>query len=220
MIKKLLAMLMVLCVMLLCLIACENNTEYAQALTLLQKEKYEEAYELLLSVGDYKDAQDLLAHFYYVPVSISIQHYSAQGDETGTPSVYAFAYNEENLPVQMSYTGSLGEFTNEYVYDENGRLILRVYTSTEYSHTYQTCYDDNGNITKKTTGYYGNAELYSEYFYDENGNVIEEIEYSAYKEEVSRKGSCRYTYSPDGKLIKEERAKAENAWTIEYVYDE
>ena len=220
MIKRLFAVLMTLGIVLIGFVACESNREYAQALVMLKKGEYEEAYELLLSVGEYKDAQELLAHFHYVPVSISYQYYSAQGDETGTPSVYAFSYNEDNLPVQMSYTGSRGEFTNEYVYDENGRLILRVYTSAEDSYTYQTCYDDKGNITKKTTGYYGNAELYSEYFYDENGNVIEEIEYSSFKGEVSRKGACRFTYSTDGKLIKEERVKDEDAWTIEYVYDE
>ena len=220
MIKRLLAVLMTLGIVLLGFVACESNREYAQALMSLKKGEYEEAYELLLSVGEYKDAQELLAHFHYVPVSICVQYYSAQGVETGTPSVYAYSYNEENLPVQMSYTGSRGEFTNEYVYDANGRLILRVYTSAENSYTYQTCYDDKGNITKKTTGYYGNAELYSEYFYDENGNVIEEIEYSLFKGEVSRKGSCRFTYSTDGKLIKEERVKDGNAWAIEYVYDE
>lgn len=218
--KRLLAILMALCIMMLSLVGCESNTEYAKALRLIEQEEYEQAYELLLQVGDYKDAPELLERFCYVPESICAQSYSAEGIEKGTPSQYAFAYSEENLPLQIKGTSSHREITDDYDYDENGRLITHVYTSPDYSCTSYFAYDENGYLIRGTTGFLGQSEIYCEYVYDQNGNVIEMIEYLSDKEGEKRQGAYRYTYSSDSNLIKEEIVRDNKYYTVEYTYDD
>lgn len=216
--KRLLAIILMLSFVMLLFVACESNTEYAKAVKLIKQGKYNEAYELLLTVGDYKDAQELLDQFYYVPTSISIQ-YKAPGSETESKISYIFTYNEENLPVQMQYCGADGETKNEYFYDGNGHLTEYVYTCSEYSLTAHYAYDENGYLIRETAGHNLKGELYYEYSYDKNGNVIEKVEFIANEDGAQRQGSYRFTYSSDGKLIKEEQAQGGNLLTTEYTYD-
>ncbi|MBQ5772940.1 MAG: hypothetical protein IIW07_05540, partial [Clostridia bacterium] len=67
--KRLICMLVLLCLSLLTLAGCQRPSDpYQEAMALLEQGKIEEAYELLLSIGDREDAKKELAHFYTVPV--------------------------------------------------------------------------------------------------------------------------------------------------------
>lgn len=103
----------------------------------------------------------------------------------------------------------------DYTYDEEGKLIQEkgyymVEDNNDYCHTY--AYDDEGNRIK-TTVYFG-GELLGEYLYSANGDLLE------YSNRLHNSGE-RYTYSDDGKLVKETRGSLDAPNNImDYFYDE
>ena len=205
--KKILALLIVLCLLGSCLVAC-NSAKYDDALKLIDEGNYTEAYTLLSELGDYKDAKALLASFYYVPVSGTF----TEGDETLTVE---FLYTEDNLPLRtVERLGDEVMYTADYTYNDNLDLVKIVYGGGEPGEFVYT-YDDERRLIKEEHSY-GDGDAYSyEYTYDEDGNCIRSVFWYS-------DGGCTtdYTYE-DGILLRTvETYEDGEVYTSDLFYDE
>ena len=111
---------------------------------------------------------------------------------------------------------------DEYVYDENGRLIE--HKGDQYSQpereTYE--YDGDGNIVRTVVYYNPSYYDISEFNYDDNGRLISKV-----VRECDNRPECYrynidnydYTYDSDGNLIKVSQID-EGLRSTNYVYDE
>ena len=230
--KKILALLIVLCLLGSCLVAC-NSTKYDDALKLIDEGNYTEAYKLLSELGDYKDAKALLASFYYVPVSGTY----TEGDETLTVE---FFYTAANLPLRtVERLGDEVMYTADYTYDDNLDLVRIVYGGGdpgEYVYTY----DDERRLIKEVHSY-GDGEVYTEeYTYDADGNRIRSVylypgggritdytyENGVLVRTVETYGdgsvyTTDFVYDESGKLVREEFDSRDGlSGTYTYIYDE
>ena len=94
-----------------------EETKYNDALAKIEAGEYEEAYALLLEIGDYKNAQQMLASFRYVPTTLT------HINEEGITSV-VFSYGADNLPLHIDVTTPDGnQHTTDCVYDKNCDLV-------------------------------------------------------------------------------------------------
>ena len=120
-------------------------------------------------------------------------------------------------------TESNYDYSYNWEYDENGRLINEKYSYFDNgkrrdSQELQFEYDGNGNIVKGNK--YGGGGFYGvlEYEYDENRNIIKRTEYDS-------QGIVlwwdEFKYDENRNLIKEENYEYDrlNGW-YEYIYDE
>ena len=186
-----------------------NREQYEEACALIESGNYEEAYALLLTIKDNKDAAKLIECFRYVPVE-SKNTYS-DGFFEGQKIVL----DSNNLPSKVTYTSSDGdEYSVYYLFDSNGNLIkesnniLTRELSTEgWTITYT--YDSNKNLTQEK--YVSGSDWYTyDYTYNPKGILFEEI-YS----NSSGSGEYVYTYNNEGKIIQ----KLYNDYTITIQYD-
>ena len=179
----------------------KTDENYNIALELIEKGDYAEAYAILKQLGDYKDAQERLAKFQFIPINITaitkqndvvIDGYTLDGN---------ISYNKHHLPqcVEMyqSMVGN-GEYdyeeraTTEYIYNTNGKIINK--------------------IRKESDGY---KNMY-DYTYDARGNLIEEV----HTDSVMHRTVTAYTYDIDNNLIKDVRTSYYGSREIwEYKYD-
>ena len=105
------------------LLTSPEDNKYEEALELLEIGEYEKAYALLTSLGKYKDSEEYLSKFYYVPTS---GDHKADG---GTASVEV-TMGSDSLPAKkvLNYFGEI--FVYDYTYDTDGNLIKKIYTSS------------------------------------------------------------------------------------------
>ncbi|MBQ1262573.1 MAG: hypothetical protein IIY01_06550 [Clostridia bacterium] len=197
--KRLICMLVLLCLSLLTLAGCQRPSDpYQEAMALLEQGKIEEAYELLLSIGDREDAKKELAHFYTVPVK-SNSTYTAPSVEL--TQEYSYTYNEKNLPVQILTNGTLsGTQSTTYTYDEKGNLIkeVDVYVN-QSSQINEYVYDAEGRILKKIRIDTNSQQYTDEYTYDSTGKLIALLQTNP-----SGKATAHtYTYDADGNRVGE-----------------
>ena len=205
--KKILALLIVLCLLAPCLVACDS-AKYDDAKALIEEGKYEEAYAILTELGDYKDAKAMLANFYYIPVSGT---YTEDGETLMTE----FFYTAENLPLRaVEKLGAEVAYTADYTYDDNFDLVKIVYGGGEPGEFVYT-YDDERRLIKEEHSY-GDGEFYSyEYTYDEDGNCISSVFW--YPD-----GGCTtdYTYENGILLRTVETYEDGSVYTTDFFYDE
>ncbi len=189
---------------------------YEEATELIDKEKYEDAYLLLQSLGDYKDAEELVKKFRYVLISA----------DTGEDNSYELTLTDNNLPRRFTTKTAYSEDTITCYYDQNGRLIKEVVGELGYQNVIEYTYDENGNLIKeefKTNGFMGTASV-TEYTYDENGNLIKK-EYAHSDRNGETTEIHEYTYDKNGNLIKEEyesiSSGEEDKYTLvsDFTYD-
>ena len=67
---KKIILVLVVCLLSVSLADC-NNTEYKEALSLIESGDYYAAYDILKELGDYKDSKQLLENFRYMPLLCS-----------------------------------------------------------------------------------------------------------------------------------------------------
>jgi YD repeat-containing protein len=205
--KKIVSLIVLACIFLLCLTSC-GGSKYDRALRLIEKGKYEAAYELLEQLGDDEKAQKLKNHFYYLPVA-------CQDDIDGETTEWT--YNENNLPIQMKTVHADGRtILHEFTYDAKGNLTLHTYKAngaTSFSQDYT--YDANNRVARYIyTGASGNTEVY-EYEYDANGNKIRE---SVTYDEKILISEC--VYDSNGNRIKQTYTASNGEITVyEYTFD-
>lgn len=204
----------------------EAEEKYNLAFSLVEEEKYEEAYKLFEELGKYKNANEELKKFYSVLIGIT--------DRDATTSV---ALNENNLPEQLITTIDGRIYTNDYLYDDDGRLIeckskgpyggepsinQFIYNTqgqliTEIINDGNVCennytYDESGNRIKKVQINVDGSEYITEYTYDKNGNVLKIVE---------NRYITEYIYNKDGKVLQETITSSTGYIDVlSYNYDE
>ena len=234
--KKILALLIVLCLLASCLVACDSGARYDDAKALIEEGKYEEAYAILADLGDYKDAKELLANFYYAPVS-------GEYIEDGEALTVEFLYDENNLLIRtVKTTADGGKYIVDYTYDANHDLIKETYSGLDVGEAVYT-YDAERRLIKEA---YVDAKEGSssshEYTYDADGNRLTEVyvdgdgddgytmvdtyengvwvgSVAIYEDGVRYESVC--TYDAKGNLIKEEFEGTDGIiGSYAYTYDE
>lgn len=211
---------------------------YEKALTLLANCDYEGAKAAFEQLGDYRDAQEYLSKFHYMPISFEYDLI----DKKGTNDV---AYNSKNLPISETTMRSDVQAVSKFAYDDNGNIIEQtmvkntagapeiyryVYTYDENGHlltanytahdgyvaSYTYLYDEKGNNTKQI---YVDAYSTYEYLmtYDENGNMLSQV--LLYDGEVESMNIVA-TYSDNGMLVREVCTYYDGSQeSLDYNYD-
>lgn len=252
--KKIICVFMIVCITLLCLVSCnravyqqtqgesEQQTRYNEAFTFIDKGDYTAAYEIFNELGNYKDSQEQLSRFQYVPLKrvITCDHLTIIGE---------IILNDLNLPIQIEDRPvSIVEQTDkrifEFTYDEVGKLTQKVVTikdiPTVYDYTYneenrliqEICtfsdgrvnqshysYDGQGNLIKKMDSYSDGSVRIREYQYDSYGKITEESEKYTSNDFIYE---TKYTriYDTVGNLIKETQTHSDGKTSgFDFVYD-
>ena len=233
----------------LSLVSCNDNDgadadpkeqDYVAALELLANCDYEGAKAMFESLGDYKNSEEYLSKFYYMPTSFEYDLI----DKKGTNDV---SYYSNNLPKSEITIRADAQAVSSFIYDENGNLIKQVMTkNTEtepevyvYDYTYNSKgqrisayytafdgfhvsytfeYDENGRLTKQVYQDDSGADYRYTMVYDENGNMIRNEGLFNGESQVL---NMVYTLDDNGRVIKEV-CTYPNGYqeTIDYEYDE
>ena len=235
--KKILIALALICASMLAICSCSKDKgkgdeksaeeiKYEKAISLISTGAYEESYKLFTELGDYKDSAKYRSKFYYVPVKVEC----TDGEENGFNGFIEILLNGNHLPLkQTRVTNGELDCTEDYVYDENGRLIKNIYDYGDSSlivenvydasgrcvkslikdedgvleNTYEYTYDDKGRVVKTVFTYLDNDEPQAtiiENVYDEKGNVIKESYSDSFGDETVTNYS--YIYNENGTIAK------------------
>ena len=215
----------------------QNDQDYTNALALIEAGDYTAAKALFEKLGDYKDSEEYLARFYYMPTSITYDLI----DKKGTNEI---TYNLKNLPASelISREDTVGAF--EFFYDDNGNIIEQRATNngvvSSYVYTYDNDgkriaatyrgadgstashtleYDEHGNTVKQTYIGVDGSEYVSVMTYDENGNITSQE--SFYDGEIADTIYISNILDDKGRVIREDCIFSGGAYqSIEHTYDE
>lgn len=195
--KKLFSILLLVSMLIVCLSSC-NSKKYDDAFELIDNGDYTAAYEIFCELDDYKDSEDEIKRFHYMPTKIVIK-----GETDGTEEDYGtitISYNEQNLPSQAIASSNDGENAIvNFTYDEKGNIIKRVNTDSDGDKSISDyIYDANDNLIKQVeTDDDGDTSSY-DYIYNEKGNLIKKV----YIDSDGDKYIEYYTYDGKDNLIK------------------
>ena len=203
--KKLICVFVLVIISVFSLVSCKTD-DYNKALELIEMGENEEAYELLKSVGFYKNAKKMLKDFYFVPTQI-----------VGNRFVLEISYDERHFPVKYILDISDGKsvYTADYEFDDNGFLIGQT-ESGFGKHVTKYFYNNEGLLDYAVTYDAYDKQFLEEtkYTYDDDGNLIEE-DYGNTKR--------IYVYDRKGKLVKAftttDKTGAEEKVVTKYSYD-
>ena len=225
----------------------EKSEKYDEALNLITEGKYEDAYAIFEELGDFKDSEEQLAKFHYIPVDAIIKYvegtyteyiniditlndmnlieqvYVSIGDECAN---FEWEYDENGNVIKIiEDSPNIRNHTEEYVYDENGNVVRCIETYGSGSiQVYEYEYDSNNNQTQKTIIWNdgSTSEYNTSYFYDSKGNITEKVETSDLGTDTSVVSTDTYTYiyGTDDRLIKATRTSSSWGTAImNYSYD-
>ena len=76
--EKILIALLLIFALALPLVSCDSS-KYKNAIELISSGNYEEAYVLFKELGDYKDSEEYLSRFWYMPVKLSVTYEDDDG---------------------------------------------------------------------------------------------------------------------------------------------
>ena len=206
----------------------ENNNptdeeKYQNALALIKSGKCKEAYDILKALGNYKDAESLLAKFRMFPIYYKYSNGTMAGTEF-VPDEYEESkavIGANGIPTKVTYTDSeLDENSCEIDFDENGRPItISVYYLGDLDEKISVTYDENGYASKiESKDADGNTRYSIERKYDANGNLTD------YILEFPDGSTDRITYEYDSenritKMLEIDNESYDNAILTEWVYD-
>lgn len=179
--------------------------QYQTAEKLLAEKNYQAAVDKFVELGDYKDSKERVSKFVFVP--------ETETDNNGDVSaLYSYTIDDKG---QISYASKTGKYSNtEYAYVyENG--LLKQYTETyiddgdkdEYSGEYE--YDDNGRLIsgvfRSNTSHIDTTRRNS-YEYNEPNNIkminSESESYIYNTGEIStKKGTREIEYNSDNNVV-------------------
>jgi len=198
---------------------------YTQAKDCLNEGKYQEAYDLFLTIQGYKDVDDHLGRFFY-----------QCGKEVVGDSISSYEYDMRGNLVKSIWTWQDQEFIheNEYQYNEKGYILTQ-------DSFFVFEYDKQGFVTKMT----GDGEWFIEYNqnkkptkvtifeddelifemlweYDRNGKILKETEIEYYDGEIDELDISVFSYEYDnqGRIVREtETYQDGGGWSYTYEYD-
>ena len=216
--------------------ANSDAVTYAEAMAKIAAGEFEEAYELLVSLGDYGDAAAQADRFLWVPVT---GHYT-DGEEAASVTVtlgadglptrflyveededevwedlYELTWNEDNKLILERNTWDDSESTTTYTYDAKGRLATsaRMYNG-EYFQTLTYTYDEQDRLIRRVSSESGLTFTY-EWEYNAQGLVSKET-YTNGSDDVQMQ---TYTYNAAGNVTSEIWTDGVNTFTVTYTYD-
>ena len=211
--KKLICVFALVIISVFSLVSCKAD-DYNKALELIEAGENEEAYELLKSVGFYKNARKMLKDFYFVPTRIVC----SKG--TGGSAVLELTYGDNHFPMQYTLTHfDRKTSTGVYEYDDNGFLISARFNEPHGVTERKNVYNSKGLLaTRLDSLTYNNTSRAfvhtCSYVYDEEDRLVE-LDYND--------GSkWEYTYDEDGNLVKKVYVSDIPALRqcLEYTYDD
>ena len=188
----------------------ENFIKYEEAIEYLNNGEIESAYDIFLTLRDYRDANEYLECFSF-KYSAKIQHSPNLAE-----SIY-YEYDGYGRILTELYFSSYGSFrTYTYKYDQMGNLIERKYlTSLTDIKTDLYEHDDAGNLIRHIDRS-GNIATIE---YDENGNAVKRMEFHANSD--TPYSILTYEYDSDGNCVK--KSERNNTYdynhVITYEYD-
>ena len=220
----------------------EKGDKYDEALDLIGEGKYEDAYAIFEELGDFKDSEEQLAKFHYIPVDAAIK--VEEGGETAYINVditlndmnliekvymsfydeyksYEWEYDENGNVVKVveSFGDGIDKatYTEEFECDENGNVVRCIKTyGSDSIQVREYEYDSNNNCTKSTTIWNDGtkSEYNTSYIYDSKGNITEKVETSDYGTDT-----YTYIYGTDDRLIKATQTNSLDTVVMNYSYD-
>lgn len=189
----------------------ETMKKYDAALVHLQNGEYEQAYDIFLTIEDYKDVKDYLACFsfkYDTEIVITSRYME----------VTTYEYDRYGNVLKDTYlTDSGGAYSAQtvtYSYDADKNVTTRTRKTSAYDETYIYEHDQNGNIVRMLTP----ANRVVVYTYDTNGNLTNEI-WSIQNGEIIRSYSYEYD-SQNRKTNYSYRNADGHSFDTTYEYDE
>lgn len=185
------------------LLAGSDKDRYDKAREYIESENYQEAYTLLKSLKNYKDAKILLEDF-------SLVHEKERTIYDGKDPYISglWIYDDNGDLIRECYMGIL----TEYFYDENDNLIKEY--SFHYDNTNKLIFDENGKLTKDNEGFMSEHH----YTYDANGNMTKNE--NIYNNSFGMKSVSEYSYDSNGNKIKHVEINSEGKKIVhEYGYD-
>ena len=233
--KKLICMLLAV-VMVMAMVACgnENKEAYEAAVAAYNAGNYEEASVMLIALGDYKDAAQLLGSIKAEKTGVTTTVTTAEGDVTTTTE---YVFKDGHL---IKETVTLADGTvikNYYKYDDNGLCSSETLNQIDggkvvINHFYENgvkvrSIRTNADKSKDTYGYTCDAsgKVLSHVLTLADGTV-EEATYS-YNEQgqltviSAASGNTTFEYNAFGDVVKEAveaNGEVVSATTYAYVY--
>ena len=214
----------------------ETEAKYNAAIALIEDGKYEEAYEAFKALGDYKDSEQYLAKFTYLPTVVTYVL-------SGRSGVMNVTFGKFNLPSQIISDGDAGKRDGTYTYDDqgnlmrqemkyNGDVMMYDYSYDEYNRHIGAVYTHNGVETHSYEYIYNDLGQIVKVIYSEEGGYTEESiynysddsqNYTEYLYIINGVTVCAYTYThnEDGNVTSEhlEDYTGGYYYTINYIYD-
>ena len=208
--KKIISIIALICVMALSLTSCEilgelldpNKKDYNYALELIERGRYEDAYEALKKLDGYAPAEAELENFYVIPIG----YIQKPKNNPNTKITYEAEYNDNNLVTKITYTSPSESAVNSFSYDSKGNVTRHMYELAIGSYNElkvtENTFDSNNKLVKSViTPTRGGTDT-KEYEYDSKGNVTK-ITYTTNTSTSSATSYAEYTYDAKGNLTKE-----------------
>ena len=171
--KKLICLLLAL-VMVMAMVACgdENKKPYEEAVAAYNAGNYEEASEMLIALGDYKDAAQLLASIKAEKTGVTTTVSTADGEVTTTTE---YIFKDGNL-IKENITYADGTvIKNYYKYDDNGLCSSETLNLIDGGKVIiNHFYKDGVKVRSIRTNANKSKDTY-EYTCDENGKVLSHV---------------------------------------------
>lgn len=188
----------------------QNDLDYNQALALLEKGDYEGAKALFEKLDGYKDSEEYLSKFYYMPIHFELK----MTEKTGSIDV---VYNSNNLPEKDLITrNETEEYVCDFVYDENGVILKQVMNRDGGVSTYEFTYGSaHGFPDVAVNNLHNGPQSIHEFTRNEQGQLIREI--------FTSDGVVMYDYNPiydeKGNVIREEYRESDPPQIIYISYE-
>ncbi len=189
---------------------------YTQAKNYLNEGKYQEAYNLFLTIKGYKDVDEQLERFFYQygkieypSGQISLYEYDLKGNITKQTSIYDtstyiesydYQYDEKGYVLTKAFRSKWSDSSSYFEYDKQG-FVTKMTVSDE---TWLLEYNSEKKITKLSMTWSNDRfESSFEWEYDSNGRIIKETEKNYTEGELDQVEISVYTYEIDnqGRII-------------------
>ena len=171
--KKLICLLLAL-VMMMAMVACgnENKENYEAAVAAYNAGNYEEASVMLIALGEYKDAAQLLASIKAEKVGVTTTVTTAEGEVTTTTE---YIFKNGNL-IKENITHADGTVTkNYYKYDDNGLCTSETLNEVDGSKIVINHFYEKGIKVRTIRTNADKSKDTYEYTCDETGKILSHV---------------------------------------------
>ena len=202
-----------------------NDVKYNEAMALISEGKLEEAYDIFLELGDFKDAAKQLDNFIYMPIKQISEKVSSAHTDPSFESVEV-TLNDKGFPIKILHSNYAGiSSTVDIEFNNSGNYLSFCTKRDNYYKLIKYEYNYDQKLVKETveTRIILEKETIesgstTEYVYDLNDNLINKTTTLT----DGLKTSHEYTYTKSGKIsnIVYINENGERKTTFEYTYDE